>query len=158
MTRRASRLACATVVALAMACGTRIPARDVPPLAISFGVSQDSARAILVAALRAERLPVDGGNVPHVVSSTYPVRRGGLGEGTIRIRFAVDPDNGGNAVIIVEAVQTERRRSMVLGGDRNPPVQPAVRPVATSDVEALRPLQRVLRRLEEAGGLLARSP
>lgn len=155
---RTVRAAVALGLAVATACGTRIPARDVPPLAISFGVPVDSAQAIVVAALRAERLSLDGGTVPHVVQTTYPVRRGGLGEGTVKLRFAVDPDNGGNALVIVEAVQTDRRRPALLGGDRSAPVQPAVRAVAGSDVEALRPLQRVLRRLEEAGGLLARSP
>ena len=159
MHTRALLVGCLT--SAAGACATRLPARDVPPLAIAFNVPSDSARGLLLAAMRTERVPIDGdGQIPgRVVTSTYSVRRGGIGESEVRLRFVVEPDASGAALILVEAVGTDKMRSIAMTGDRTAPARrPGPHPVTPDDLEALRPVQRLLRRLETLGGLISRAP
>lgn len=150
------------VALTATACATtRVPASDVPPLTIAFPFPRDSARSLLLAAMQAERIPIDGGgDAPgSTVSSTYTVRRGGIGESSIRLRFVIEPDEAGTTLIMLEAIATDRVRSIVMTGDRSQPAQrPEPRAVPASDLDALRPVQRLLRRLESSGGRVSHTP
>ncbi|MGQ0647018.1 MAG: hypothetical protein ACT4P7_05575 [Gemmatimonadaceae bacterium] len=150
-----------TFGSLSIACATtRVPASDVPPLTVAFGLSPDSARTLLLEAMRTERVAVegDGQNSGSVVTTSYTVRRGGMGESLIRLRFVIEPDDAGASLILLEAIATDRVRGPTVG-DRTSAAQRAeAREVPANDLEALRPVQRILRRLEALGGLVTRSP
>lgn len=155
------RLAAAWAVGLSTtACATtHVPARDVPPLTMAVAVPNDSARALLLEAMRSERVPIDGnGHDGSVVTSTYKVRRGGIGEAEVRLRFLLATDDAGSTLIEVEGISTERPRG-IGAGDRGAAAQRAqAREIPPNDLEALRPLQRILRRLEAAGGRISHTP
>ena len=146
-----SLVACAT---------TRVPERDVPPLALAFSGPVDSTARLLADALRAERVSMDGDTPPGArrITCTYTVREGGIGEAVIRLRWVVEPDQGGASLVTLEAVETDRGRRIAMADRGSVPQRPQSRSVPATDLDALRPVQRVLRRLEAAGGLLRRSP
>ncbi|MBC7894603.1 MAG: hypothetical protein H7066_04270 [Cytophagaceae bacterium] len=157
------RLILASCAALLDACATtRIPARDVPPLTVAFPVGVDSTRALVLGAMRAAQLPIDGGGSDpsaRTISSSYTVRRGGIGESAVRVRLALEPDGATVTLVAIEAVATDRGRSLSVGADRNAPVQrPSTREVGGNDIEALRPVQRLLRQLESLGGQVSKTP
>lgn len=156
------RIVLATSAVLVAGCATSIPARDVPPLTVAFPLSVDSTRTLVLGAMRTAQLPIDGGGgdaSTRMISSSYPVRRGGIGESAVRVRLALEPDGAAVTLVLIEAVATDRGRSLTVGGDRNAPVQrPSTHEVGGNDIEALRPVQRLLRQLESLGGQVSRTP
>lgn len=157
------RLVVAPCVALLGACATtRIPARDVPPLTVAFPVSVDSTRTLVLGAMRAAQVPIDGGGGEpsmRMISSSYTVRRGGIGESAVRVRLALEPAGAAVTLVAMEVVATDRGRSLSVGADRNAPVQrPSTHEVGGNDIEALRPVQRLLRQLESLGGRVSKTP
>ena len=157
------RLVLATCTAVLTACATtRIPARDVPPLTVAFPLPVDSTRAVVLGAMRAAELPIDGGGgdrTTRVITSSYSVRRGGIGESAVRVRLALEPDGAALTLVTVEAVATDRARTISVGADRSTSAQrPSTHEVAAEDLEALRPVQRLLRQLESLGGQVSKTP
>lgn len=157
------RVVLATCAALIAGCATtRIPARDVPPLTVAFPFGVDSTRALVLGAMRSAQLPIDGGGgdpTSRVISSSYTVRRGGIGESAVRVRLGLEPDGAAITLVAIDVVATDRGRSLSVGGDRNAPVQrPSTHEVGGNDIEALRPVQRLLRQLESSGGQVSRTP
>lgn len=157
------RLVPAACIALLTGCvTTRIPARDVPPLRVAFPLGVDSTRSVVLGAMRAAALPIDGGGgdrTTRVITSSYPVRRGGIGESAIRVRLALEPDGDAFTLVLVEAVATDRARTVSVGADRSTSAQrPSTHEVPAEDLEALRPVQRLLRQLESLGGQVSKTP
>ncbi|MEO7964819.1 MAG: hypothetical protein ABIT38_13030 [Gemmatimonadaceae bacterium] len=149
----------ALIAACASARGT--PA-DLPPFRYGAPLSGDSARTIVLAALDSARLQVDGAPLPsgrNTFSSTFTVRKGGMGEAEIqlmlRLRAPEANDSTLHALSILEVDATARERNRMLTMSPEEARQPGrtrqTHPINADDRDALGRLGTFLRALERSG-------
>lgn len=151
-------------VAVLMGCATT-PAGSagLPPYTLSVAASPDSALSLLRLALEAERLPVDGVGVEGAASltSTFSVRRGGIGEAEIvisgRVRAEPTPPHGGMSSILEINATARERRGMIAMSPEEARSPVAVRgnhhAINPNDREVLGILGRLLDRLSAGGAV-----
>lgn len=161
--RVASHGALATGIAFAVACATaRAHTGDLPPVSYTSTISIDSARALVTAAFESAKLPVDGGaTVPRapIVSSTFTLRKGGMGEAEVRIMARIREEETGDsatkqqAVVDVDATARERNRMLTMSPEdaRSPVRSRETHPINANDQEALAKVSALLRALEARG-------
>ncbi len=148
------RLVAAAIVLVWVACVPAPPTSPFPER-LRGAMAADSAVQVIAAALRAERLPIDGESVAaaqRVVISTFTVRPGGLGESTIRLRFRVSGD-GDQLTVAFEAEAQERRRVIEVGVEdpREPRRLAGPHVVNPNDREVIGKVESLLRRLAASG-------
>lgn len=158
------------VVALAVvsACfSPRRPDDTSAPRTLLAQIPLDSARRLLLLALEAEKLTVDGTPLPtgNVVTSTFTVRRGGVGESEIRLRLrlardGVDGANIAATLLFLDATAREKNRLIAMSPEaaRSPTLRRDPHPINPNDREALGRIARLIQRLWESGFVVTGAP
>jgi hypothetical protein len=131
------------------------PAASPFPERLTAAIGTDSAISVIARSLREERLPVDGDVVApgtRVLTSTFTVRPGGLGESTIRLRFRVNED-GDRVIVAFDAEAQERRRLIEVGVEdpREPRRLVGPHVINPNDREVIGRVRALLRRLAGYG-------
>lgn len=139
----------------AVACVPRGPAPPLLPLDLHATFAPESALRVVAAALRAERLPVDGDSVgagQRTLTSTFVVRPGGLGESTIQLRVRCLPEGEG-ARVALDATAEEKRRLLEVGMEdpRDPRRLRGPHVVNPNDREVWQRIRTLLDRLAAMG-------
>ncbi len=120
----------------------------------------DSARTLVGAALSQEKLPLDGGALAGLdaLSSTFVVRKGGMGEAEVRLAFRLSPDAATDArtsgvVLLLDAAIRDLRRTMLMSTEdaRSPRMTREPHPVQDNDRETLARIRRLEDRLQLLG-------
>ena len=155
------RWVAAAIVLVWVACVPAPPTSPFPER-LRGTMAADSAVQVIAAALRAERLPIDGESVAaaqRVVLSTFTVRQGGLGESTVRLRFRVTGD-GDQLNVSFEAEAQERRRVIEVGVEdpREPRRLAGPHVINPNDREVIGKVESLLKRLATAGLRAAGGP
>jgi len=154
--------ALATGVLLSLGCASagargRTPP---PPFALVLSGPLDLARASVRAALEEEALRIDGQPSPDsdALSSTFVVRRGGMGESEIVLRLRLSPatrpgHDPPSVRLHLEATAREVRRMRFMSPEdaRSPRTSGEAHPVQDNDRETLQRIGRLVTRLERGG-------
>lgn len=138
--------------------GTRRPS----PLPHRFliGVGVDSARALARAALTDEHLAVDGSSASgnNAMTSTFVVRRGGMGEAEVRLELRLSTDSpsdppAGGVMLDLDATIRDLRRMMLMSPEdaRSPRMSREPHPVQDNDRETLGRIRKLEDRLQQLG-------
>jgi len=156
LTMTFARTFAAIAVTLVAACASIPKSAPLPPLSLATPVAPDSAIRLVLAALVAERLPVDGDSLQpgqRGLTSTFRVREGGLGQSIIVFRFraALDPPEGSR--ISFDATAEERGRAFAVGIEdaRNPRRLNGPHELNPNDREVRQRLARLIDRLANLG-------
>lgn len=149
---------CVLVSWFAAACASAPVRGPMPPVTLTAPVSPDSAIRLVAVALAAERLPIDGDSlVQHqrAVSSTFEVRKGGLGQATIRFRLHATGDGPDSSFsrISFDATAEERGRAFefAVENPREPRRLRGPHPLNPNDREVRGRLASLLDRLAGLG-------
>ena len=158
------------VVALALVSACFSPQRPnatSAPRTLLTHVPLDSARRLLLLALEAEKLTVDGTPLPtgNVVASTFMVRRGGVGESEIRVRMRLARDGVDSAkiaatLVFLDATAREKNRLIAMSPEeaRSRTLRRDPHPINPNDREALGRIARLIQRLRESGFVVTGAP
>jgi hypothetical protein len=131
-----------------------------PPYTLGMSGTLEQARASVLAALEEEALRVDGlpASDRNVFTSTFVVRRGGMGESEIvlRLRLGTDAEGSGessNVRLLLDATAREVRRMVLMSAEdaRSPRNNGDAHPVQDNDRETLQRIGRLVARLEHSG-------
>ncbi len=120
----------------------------------------DSARALVGEAITREGLPRDGS--PDVTSntivSTFVVRKGGMGEGEVRLSLRLSRDAAGDSLssgvlLELDATIRDTRRMMLMSPEdaRNPRLGREPHPVQENDRDTLGRIRKLEDRLQQLG-------
>ncbi|MEP7384672.1 MAG: hypothetical protein ABI910_23580 [Gemmatimonadota bacterium] len=164
MNWRSPAIVIASVALASAACATGGgPRFTPPPHRFLLGASVDSARTLLRAVLEREGLVVDGSQTAdaNVVASTFVVRRGGMGEGEVRVRLRLSPESAGDStsasvVLLLDATIRDSKRMMLMSPDdaRSPRMSREPHPIQDNDRETLQRISRLEERLRQMGWTL----
>ncbi|MBK8057791.1 MAG: hypothetical protein IPK33_07930 [Gemmatimonadetes bacterium] len=165
MTRATSTTIPAFVLALAatVGCATSRPRLQLPPYTLMSATTLDSARSLVREALDSARMTVDGAPAADadVVTSTFVVRRGGMGEAEIRLRVRLQREPADDAragiVLVVDATARDRNRMLTMSPEemRSPRMSRDPHPINENDRESLQRIARLLDLLKQRGFLVA---
>lgn len=157
---RRAGVAHVAAIAFAGACATGAPRVAPPPHTLTANAPLDRARLLVRAALDSAGIALDG-NPPadaDVVTGTFVVRRGGMGEAEIRVRLRLTNDGGSAAgegvVLAVDATARDRHRAIAMMTPeeaRSPRMSNVPHPIQSNDRDALQRIGRLLDQLRQSG-------
>lgn len=151
----------AVCVASLGACASAGAVRPTPlPHRFLIPVGVDSARSLAGEALTQEQLPIDGsrGAGSGQLTSTFLVRRGGMGEAEVRLTLRLstdtpsDPPEGG-VILDLDATIRDLRRMVLMSPEdaRSPRMTREPHPVQDNDRETLGRIRKLEDRLQQLG-------
>jgi hypothetical protein len=120
----------------------------------------DSAASLVDSALRLEELAADGGRSARTgpISTTFVVRRGGMGEAEVRLTLHLSADPSSDSatagvVLVLDAAIRDIKRMMVMSTEdaRSPRMSRETHPVQDNDRETLQRIRRLEDRLRQLG-------
>lgn len=152
----------APLAALPSCLSSRGAPADLPPFVLVAPLPVDSAQGIVLAALDAARLPVDGAPVTppvRALTSTFIVRPGGIGEAEIRLMLRLRPDPSPDSarpsgtLLEVDATARERGRMLTMSPQdaRSPSLSRTPHAINENDRETLGRIGELVRILESRG-------
>ncbi len=165
-TVRTRRVAAVLLLAASLpACATagRVHASPLPHRFITT-VPIDSAQALVGEALTREGLPRDGSPdaTTTPITSTFVVRKGGMGEGEVRLTMRLSRDAVGDSLepgvlLELDATIRDMRRMMLMSPEdaRNPRLGREPHPVQDNDRETIARIRKLEDRLQQLGFTLA---
>jgi len=130
-----------------------------PPHVLTVPLGPAAAQAALIDALSAEGLVPDGGAGADggSLTTTFVVRKGGMGEAEIRLQLRLTsdgiPGSEGGMLLRIEATARDRNRMITMSAEeaRSPRLSREPHPINEHDRETLGRIARLVDRLSRAG-------